>query len=259
MVRCCAWLSVTSLAAVSKLLKRLGIRYKRGRRSLHSPDERYEPKRYRLDICRFRSKYQPEQSVFLYLDEFTYYRQPTVARAYAPLGHQALAPLSHQSDTAGRIIAALNAVTGQVTARQFTKLTLPRLSDFYALLVQTYPQAEVIYLALDNWPVHFHPDVLARLMPQDAAADFRLPPNWPSHPSSRAKLDTLPIQLLPLPTYAPWLNPIEKLWLWLYQDCLFLHRSADDWLYLKQQVQSFLDQFQHGSSQLLRYVGLLPY
>ena len=60
-----------------------------------------------------------------------------------------------------------------------------------------------------------------------------------------------------LPTYAPWLNPIEKLWRWLRQDVLHLHRLADDWKALRQRVRAFLDQFAQGSQRLLEYVGLL--
>jgi hypothetical protein len=60
-----------------------------------------------------------------------------------------------------------------------------------------------------------------------------------------------------IPTYAPWLNPIEKLWRWLRQDVLRLHQWADDWPMLLSQVHAFLDQFAHGSRDLLRYVGLL--
>ena len=37
----------------------------------------------------------------------------------------------------------------------------------------------------------------------------------------------LPIQLVPLPTYASWCNPIEKLWRQLRQELLHLHRFAD--------------------------------
>lgn len=48
-------------------------------------------------------------------------------------------------------------------------------------------------------------------------------------------------------SYAPWLNPIEKLWRWLRQDVLKLHRSAGNWPRLRQQVNSFLDQFATGS------------
>jgi transposase len=60
-----------------------------------------------------------------------------------------------------------------------------------------------------------------------------------------------------LPTYAPWLNPIEKLWRWRKGDVLKQHRLAADWHALRQRVNAFLDQFATGSRALLRYVGLL--
>ena len=59
-----------------------------------------------------------------------------------------------------------------------------------------------------------------------------------------------------LPTYAPWLNPIEKLWRWLRQDVLKLHRWVADWPQVKQRVRDFLAQFAQGSQELLDYVGL---
>jgi transposase len=55
---------------------------------------------------------------------------------------------------------------------------------------------------------------------------------------------------------APWLNPIEKLWRWLKEDVLKLHRLAGDWDALRQGVNAFLDQFANGSHALLHYVGL---
>jgi DDE superfamily endonuclease len=85
----------------------------------------------------------------------------------------------------------------------------------------------------DNWSIHHHDDVLATLRQVP-----RLEPVW-------------------LPTYAPWLNPIEQLWHWLRRDVLNGHRLADDWPQLRQQVNAFLDQFAHGSSALLRSVGLV--
>ena len=60
-----------------------------------------------------------------------------------------------------------------------------------------------------------------------------------------------------LPTYAPWLNPIEKLWRWVRQDILKMHRWVEDWPQVKQLVRAFLNQFEHGSFDLLRYVGLV--
>ena len=64
----------------------------------------------------------------------------------------------------------------------------PRLRQCRLQAARQYPDAQNIYLVMDNWPVHFHPDALDAL-----AQDSRL-------------------ELLALPTYAPWLNPIEKLW-----------------------------------------------
>lgn len=66
----------------------------------------------------------------------------------------------------------------------------------------------------------------------------------------------LPLQLLPLPTYASWCNPIEKLWRKLQQEVLHLHRWATAWATLKEKMPAFLDQYDGVSPDLLRYVGL---
>jgi len=104
--------------------------------------------------------------------------------------------------------------------------------QFYSRLARAYPEVSLIYVIQDNWNIHTHPDVLTAL-----AGYPRIKPVW-------------------LPTYAPWLNPIEKLWRWLRQDVLKMHRWVEDWPQVKQRVHDFLDQFAHGSAALLRYVGL---
>lgn len=259
MRQACDWLQITSVAGLSQLLKRLRISYKRARAYLRSPDPHYVDKLSLIELARLRAKYEPERYVFLYLDELTYYRQPSLACAYEATGAcQPLARLSYRSNTSFRIVAALNALTGQVSYRQRNKITVQQLAAFYADLRADYPDAEVIYVAQDNWPVHFHADVLARLQVQGWPYPFNRPPNWPDQPSANAVHDDLPIQLLCLPTYASWCNPIEKLWRWLKQDVLHLHRLSDDWQALKQAVESFLNRFENGSSHLCRYVGLLP-
>jgi hypothetical protein len=186
----------------------------------------------------------------------TYYRQPSLTQAYEVRGPtQPLAVRSHAKNTAHRIVGALNALTGQVVYRQRSHTDIPCLVDFWYDLRQAYPQAECIYVVVDNWPVLFHPDVLAPLHPQHLPWP---PENRPSEPSKQARRDNLPIHLICLPTYASWLNPIEKLWRWLKQDVLHLHRLSQDWSALKQAVADFLDRFASGSDSLLRYVGLLP-
>lgn len=102
----------------------------------------------------------------------------------------------------------------------------------YAHIVSRYAWASRIYVVQDNWSIHRHPEVLEALtkLPQ-------IEPVW-------------------LPTYAPWLNPIEKLWRWLRQDVLKMHQLAANWSQLRQQVHAFLDRFVTSSKELLRYVGL---
>ena len=253
------WLNLSTLGGLSKLLKRLKISYKRARAYIRSPDPAYAEKLSLIELARLRAMYAPERYVFLYLDEFTYYRQPTLAYNYESRGsRQPLARLSYRSNTKFRVVAALNALTGQVSYHQDRCISTQLMSKFYADLRMDYPDAETLYVIQDNWPVHFHPDVLARLEPQQWPFPFNRPANWPTLPSKRAIQDNLPIQFLCLPTYASWCNPIEKLWRRLNQDLLHLHCLSDDWQALRRQVATFLDQFHLGSTDLLLYVGLLP-
>jgi hypothetical protein len=254
---CCDWLRLKSEAGLWQLLKRLGINYKRGRDYVHSPDPDYWAKLSQIELARLRAWYDPEKYRLVYLDEFTYYRQPSLAQAYELSGpRQPLARRSHRANTWFRVVAALDAISGRVTYTQASKITRFRLADFLAQVWAQQPTVEQLYVVLDNWPVHFHPDVLARLQPQAWPWPPPQPDHWPTEPGPKAVVDNLPIQLLSLPTYASWLNPIEKLWRWLKQDVLHLHRHSDDWPHLKTRVAEFLDQFKDDSPDLLRYVGL---
>ncbi len=256
----CPWLHLGSVGGLCQLLERLDIRHKRPRAYLHSPDPNYAAKVAYLQECWQRLLVEPERYVLLYLDEFAFERQPTLACAYEARGRPSpLARFSYRSNTQCRGLGALNALSGAVLYCQRSHITTSVLSAFYATITTAYPQAEVIYVAQDNWPVHVHPDGVARLQPQTSPFWPRVPDNWPCEPSRRAVRDTLPIQLVFLPTYAPWLNPIEKLWRWVRQEVLHLHRLSDAWEQLKQRVADFIAQFAYPSEALLRYVGLLPY
>lgn len=254
------WLRGRAAGVVWRLLTRLGIRYKRGRDYIHSPDPHYQDKRAWIAAHQAQAEREPERFPLLYLDELSYYRQPELSWAYEAVGHnQPLARRSYAADTCFRLLATLDAHTGQVIYTQRSHITTACLSDFLAQVQAAYPLAETIAIVLDNWPVHFHPDVLCRLQPQHFPWPLHVPSNWPTEPRPQAVRDHLPIQLLCLPTYASWLNPIEKLWRWLKQEVIHLHRCADDWPRLKSLVAAFLDRFAFGSPDLLRYVGLLPY
>jgi transposase len=240
-----------------QVLKRLKIRRKRGRGHLHSPDPDYVGKLRRVWLLLRVVPCDPDKQVLLFSDELTFYRQPSLSYDYERAGtDRPLAELGHRSNLSWRVAGAINAWTGQLTYASHSRFTLKLLVDFYQQLANTYPNAEHIYLVVDNWPVHFHADVLAALRDPTIAWPLRLPGNWPETPSKKARYLDLPIQMLPLPTYAPWNNPIEKVWRLLKQQVLHLHRYQDDWDGLKARVHQELDKYCLPSPELLRYVGL---
>lgn len=253
----CQWLRLHTLGGLSRLLQRLDVHWKRGRDAVHSPDADYLGKLRSVQVCLQRVWREDPTSVLLFQDEVTYYRQPSLAQAYEAAGHsQPLAQRSYRKNTPFRIAAAVDAFTGQVHYIQRSLIGVDALVEFYQQMCTAYGPGRTLYVAQDNWSVHFHADVLAALEPQQFTWPLHVPGNWPTQPSRTARRLHLPIQLLPLPTYAPWTNPAEKLWRWLKQDVLHLHRYADRWDELKQLIAAFLDRFADRSPDLLRYVGL---
>ncbi len=265
--RVCDWLGEITAGGLSQLLDRLEVSYKRGRQHLHSPDPDYDAKLEYLVGLVDKVRAAPGRFALVYLDELTVYRQPTLAQAWEERGrHQALAELSHRTNqTKTRIVGTVDFLTGRVIYQRGDQIGPSELVEFYQRRLRpAYEQAERIYAVQDNWPHHFHADVLVALEEQEEQLrqwPQHRPGNWTDEPSPQAKAKWkdlhLPIQLVRLPTYAPWTNPIEKLWRWLYQEVLHLHRLADKLGELRAQIDAFLERFANGSLDLLRYIGLL--
>jgi len=259
----CDWLRLRTVGGLAGLLHRLKITWQRGRSYIHSPDPDYEAKWAAVRRVRALAAASRGRSVVLYLDEHTVTRQPAVASAWAGVpDEQPRAQRSPRADTLTRLVGSLDHQTGRVGYLRAKVIGLHALVAFYQQLRAVYPAAERLYVVLDNWPVHRHPDVLVALEPQETPWLLTLPPTWPATPTAAAVTRwghlRLPIQLVPLPTYASWLNPIEKLWRKLRADVTHLHRQADDLPALRARVEAFLDDFAYGSEDLLRYVGLRP-
>lgn len=262
--RAVGWLAGYSPSGIGRVLAALGVRHKRTREHVHSPDPAYPEKRAAITASLDEARASGGRVVTLFQDDVTLHRQPSLAPAWTARGRaQALAERSTRADAPARIVGTLDAADGRVLVRRRGKLAVPTLVGFYQQVVAAYPAAERIDIVLDNWPVHFHPDLLAALQPQSCPFPFPRPPSWPAEPSTAALRKwgdlRLPIRLLPLPTYASWLNPIEKLWRWLRQDVVHLHPWADDLPALRAAADAFLAQFAAGadaSATLLRYVGL---
>ncbi len=58
--------------------------------------------------------------------------------------------------------------------------------SFYQTVRHTSPEAQRIWIVLENWPVHFHPDVLVALEPQETPFPFSRPANWLALAQSRS-------------------------------------------------------------------------
>jgi len=176
---------------------------------------------------------QPGKTVVLFQDEASFYRQPTQAWLWAWAGRgQPKMPYSHRANTLMRVVGLLDAHVGRVAAWDFPKVTAKRLAQCFAQIPRLYPDAERIYLVMDNWPVHAHPLVKAALAKAPQV-----------HP-------------LFLPTYAPWLNPIEKLWRWAKQKVSHAHPWSDDFLTFRHHVREEFHSLAPGSAALKHYCGL---
>ena len=257
----CPWLHLHTDSGLSQLLGRLDIHHKRARDYVHSPDPFYEAKLAEIRTLQARLAEAGSLERLLYLDELTYYRHPSLGYAYEEAGSaRPLARRSLASNTATRVVATLDALSGRVLFHCGAKVGIAQLVQFYQQVRQAYPTVQRLWIVQDNWPIHFHPDVLLALEPQRTPFAFPRPASWSDQASAAARRRWgdlhLPIQLVLLPTYASWCNPIEKLWRKLKQEVLHLHRLADDLTALRRLVTDFLQQFAAGSVDLLRYVGL---
>ena len=197
-------------------------------------EQNYKEKEAHLLSCLQTTANNPERIACLFLDEMGYYRWPDTAPTWS-LQAPEVAPVADRQQSKQqqwRLIGVLNALTGQVDFLDAYIVGRKKVIQMYEVVNQRYDWADQIFVVQDNWSIHKHADVQAALetMP-------RIEPVW-------------------LPTYAPWLNPIEKLWRWLRQDILKMHPLAGAWSKLQARVRQFLAQFAAGSTDLLRYVGL---
>jgi len=217
------------------LRRRVKVKLRSGHVQHFSPDPRYPTKVAKLKRCLKDVARNPEETVLLFLDEMGYAKWPDPAPTWAAAAPVNSPEADRQKSNNGlwRVIGALNAWTGKVTYLDNYIVGRAKVIEMYDRIAKAYHRAKQIYVVQDNWSIHTHPDVLTALEEYP-----RIEPIW-------------------LPTYAPWLNPIEKLWRWLKETILKMHRLANNWPALHQRVNEFLEQFAHASRKLLRYVGLL--
>lgn len=211
------WLQGHSDATIYKVLKRLGFSRKKALQFIRSPDPDYRPNGSAFGRLTRRPSPSLVRSSCFFKTSSLITDAPTCT---TPSNEEVN---GSSANTKARVTAVMDAITGRVLFRQRSKIGRHELVLFYQQIRQAYPNAQRIYLVEDNWSVHQHPDVL------QAARNHNL-------------------SLLFLPTYASWLNPIEKLWRWLRQDIVYNHQECHDFKKLRKQVEEWLVQFSNGHS-----------
>lgn len=228
------WLQACTKAGAWKILKRLGFSRQQALTFVRSPDPLFQLKMRTITQAFTRALCHPQQAAVLFEDELSYFQQPDATVDWGVTNQTAPRVWrGTHGNRLTRIGATMDGITGKVLYHQGDKFGLRQMQDLYHRIRQEYDQP-TIFVVQDNWyRVHDHPAAL------QTAADLHLTPLF-------------------LPTYASWLNPIEKLWRWLRQKVLYNHSLADDLPALRQSVDKFLGRFVLGSDNLLHYCGLLP-
>jgi len=125
--------------------------------------------------------------VFYYADEFNVSWLPTLRKMWSPKGQQVMIPTPGQPKTQYGL-GAVNYHTGETTVIIRKHKRRKEVAELLQVLLDKHPN-ETIYVAWDNAITHQDDEVEAVV--RGAAGQ---------------------LILLYLPTYSPWLNPIEMLW-----------------------------------------------
>ena len=174
----------------------------------------------------------PEKYVTIYTDECSIYRRPILGQLWFPFGKKPKVFGGFRMNKAGRIIGGVNSVSGDLSFQIVKKTTVNELIKYYTMLPARYPKAEKIFVILDNWPVHFHDKIVKTIK------------KYPV------------IEFIPLPTYAPWLNKIERLWLYIKKKISNMHPYGDSLKLHLMAIDSILKNLNNKNNFIIKYLGL---
>jgi transposase len=225
-----SWLQQCSLSGISRLLKCLRVSYKRGRQMVHSPDLLYNEKVARIRQARLQVQREPKRFAFVYLDEHQVARNATIACSYSGQGQPAQPAQQYAGfNSMFRLIGAFDAQTGALISKRCYRADVETFLKFLQQVEEQYQEPEVLSVALDNWSVHVNKEVQASLQARQSK-----------------------IHLLYLPTYAPWLNPIEKVWLKLNRERAHMHEYFEKTKPWREWVDEWLEKMREGSEEIIR-------
>jgi transposase len=172
------------------------------------------------------------QAVFYYADEFNLSWQPTLKAMWTPIGQQVMIPTPGQPKKHYGI-GAVNYHSGETVVMIQKRKKREQIAQLLEKLVEKHP-TQTIYVAWDNADTHSGGKVEEVLR----AAAGRL-------------------ILLYLPTYSPWLNPIEMLWRHLRREVTHceLFVSVKE---LIKETYAFFERYNLMSDKILSIIGALP-
>jgi putative transposase len=169
--------------------------------------------------------------VFYYADEFNVSWMPTLRAMWSPVGQQVMIPTPKQPEKRYGL-GAVNYHTGETVVIFRRRKRRREVAELLEALLEKHPD-ETIYVAWDNASTHEDDEIEAVVR---AACGHLI--------------------LLYLPTYAPWLNPIEMLWRHFRREVthceLFETVKA-----LLEAAQAFFDRYNRMPQRVLSIIGAI--
>jgi len=173
-----------SYETIRRWLTAAEIVFSRPQHTISSPDPEYLVKKQTIERTREGLK---EDEVLYYADEFNLSWLPTLRAMWSPVGQQVMISTPGQQYTYYGI-GAVNYHTGETVVQFQQHKRRQEMAQLLEALVNKHPTG-TIYVVWDNANTHEDDEVDAVVQ---AASGHLI--------------------LLYLPTYSPWLNPIEMLW-----------------------------------------------
>ncbi|MGQ9588497.1 MAG: IS630 family transposase [Thermoplasmata archaeon] len=202
---------------IRQLLLKSGVRFRRAKLCVASDDPDYDIKRRRIDKLLAAPA---KRIVILFEDETELHLNSRIQKTRQRVG-EPMKVNAAGKDRKLNLFGTVNPGTGTIVARFCQR---KRGSDFVAFLRQVARRYRgwKVKIVLDNYGVHFTKRVQEFLDGLDGR-----------------------IELVPLPTYSPHLNPIEGFWLFLKSHVLSNH-LYEDLKELKRTVLRFLRHIENG-------------
>ena len=170
--------------------------------------------------------------MFYYADEFNVSWLPTLRALWSPVGQQVMIP------TPGQVyrrygLGAVNYSTGETVVLFRQRKRRCEVAELLQAILDRHP-TETVYIAWDNSGTHQAKEVEALVR------------------SAAGRLI-----LLYLPTYSPWLNPIEMLWRHFRREVTHCELFESVKALLKA-AQNFFDRYNQCPEMVLSIIGALP-